>query len=233
MLTLIHDESEGASHKNDKFDADLGYKVGASYATHGWTFAGEYNKRGYEYTPSDPLGDNTGAGGSDNFSNREHSRKEWWLAAGRTTEINDKARWFTDITFNRTKSEEKYSRVNTTVATNDKVGFTTNRPTQTTTYSLPLSIALEADATSWLTLRGSVAQNIYETSVDGDSIRTSGTGATTVVAGATLNFGQLKVDGMIGNDAAGAGSGASGATTTGGTLRLDSLLSRVAVHYWF
>ena len=134
------------------------------------------------------------------------------VGAGRVHEINPTSRLFTDLTLS----------LNTNEVTAGK----------TKTNKLPATLGLEVDATSWLVVRGSVAQNI----ILGDVKNTAGKKKTTanstgVNAGATLNFGKLKVDGMIGN------TGASRTATTVGTkegaLTTDNLLTRVAVSYWF
>ena len=99
-----------------------------------------------------------------------------------------------------------------------------------------MSAGYEADATSWLTLRGAVSQtfliNSRQQKVDPaptpntNDKKDSNNPNTAVVAGATLNFGNLKVDGMIGHNSA-------APVANSGELRTDELLSRVAVHYWF
>lgn len=88
---------------------------------------------------------------------------------------------------------------------------------------LPVSFGFEADATSWLTLRGSVGQNVVlgETKTGSQKQTTS---STFVHGGATLNFGKLAIDGVIGKEAAG---------TKSGKLHTDELLSRVGVTYNF
>ena len=54
---------------------------------------------------------------------------------------------------------------------------------------------------------------------------------TTVAAGATLKFGKLMIDGMIGTTGGTRGSGAVGANQ--GVLSLDNLMSRVSMIYWY
>ena len=92
--------------------------------------------------------------------------------------------------------------------------------------SFPLTLGFEADATSWLVLRGSVSQNVLINKTETKGV-SKGTQAnqTSVNAGATLNFGKLKVDGSIGN--------AAGTGNQTGVLKTDDLLTRVGVHYWF
>ncbi len=134
------------------------------------------------------------------------------VGAGRVHEINPTARLITDLSLTMNTNE-------TTAAGKVK------------TNALPATLGMEVDATSWLVLRGSVAQNI----IFGEKKLANGKkqtvpNSTTVNAGATLNFGKLKVDGMIGNTD-GARNGVVG--TKNGTLTTDNLLTRVAVSYWF
>lgn len=115
---------------------------------------------------------------------------------------------------------------------------------------LPVTVGYEYDATSWLTLRGSVSQKIYgvrenknysKLNIIGNSAAISQFGADTagkkvdmanttdVAAGATLNFGSIKVDGFVGT----AGTNGTATTTDAGTLSLDRLLTRVGMTYNF
>lgn len=103
---------------------------------------------------------------------------------------------------------------------------------------VPFTIAYEQKAAEWLTLRGSVAQSIYShkdnkninslnvvaQNVITDQFGANGKGTvantTAVRAGATLTFGNLEFDGLL------------GATSTG-ELSFNDLLSRVALTYKF
>ncbi|EQC45780.1 hypothetical protein M899_1325 [Bacteriovorax sp. BSW11_IV] len=127
------------------------------------------------------------------------------IGVGKIMEVSSTARVFTDVAYATTEEKVKSG-------------------TKTTTTSLPLTIGFEADATSWLTLRGSISQNVFINEKKVGSVKETQGNTTDVAAGATLNFGKLKVDGVIGND-----------TTNGenGALRTDELMSKVAVHYWF
>ncbi len=75
---------------------------------------------------------------------------------------------------------------------------------KTTSMKMPLIIGLEADANSWLTLRGSVTQTLLL--VDSDKTETAGVASvetspgansTTLAAGAGLKFNKVTVDGSI------------------------------------
>lgn len=93
---------------------------------------------------------------------------------------------------------------------------------------LKATVAMESKATSWLTLRGSISNNLIgETEDDGKKATIAD--AVGVALGASLTFGDLSLDGFIGNDKDGNG-------TTGdanGVIRTDSLLSRVSMTYKF
>lgn len=134
------------------------------------------------------------------------------IGVGHNHEVSATSRLFTSVHYVSSESETKVTGAS-----------------KTETSKLPLTIGFEADATSWLALRGSISQNVIigESKVAGKT--TSAANSTDVAAGATLNFGKLKVDGVIGtNGINGTNTGAEN-----GSLDLDRLMTRVAVHYWF
>lgn len=137
------------------------------------------------------------------------------VGVGHNHEVSATSRLFTNISY-----------------TDSEVEFKGGTVSKTETSAIPLTIGFEADATSWLALRGSITQNVVigDKKVAGKT--TTVANSTDVAAGATLNFGKLKVDGVIGTGGSDGQAGAVNATETG-TLSLDRLMTRVAVHYWF
>ena len=136
------------------------------------------------------------------------------VGAGRVHEINPTARIITDAHLSLA------SDTNITGAG------------KTTTSKLPATLGFEADATSWLVVRGNVHQNVIlgETKDINGKTKTN-VNSTTVDAGATLNFGKVKVDGVIGTTD---GLGNANTTTTKvGVLSTSNLLTRVGLSYWF
>lgn len=94
---------------------------------------------------------------------------------------------------------------------------------------LKATFGFETDATSWLTWRGSVSQNVIigstEASITPTVVAINGKkrstdNSTEVAAGASLTFGKLVVDGTLG-------------TTTTAKLNANEFFSNVAVSYWF
>lgn len=134
---------------------------------------------------------------------------------GRTHEVNPTARVFTDAYVSSGKREDSTGKE--------------------TSIKLPVTIGFETDATSWLTLRGSVSQNVVlgstkTTPVAGTATKKTDANSTNVNGGATLTFGKLKVDGVIGTTD---GARNAAAQADRGVLTTDNLMTRVGVTYNF
>ncbi len=119
------------------------------------------------------------------------------------------------------------------VALNQGVFASTYAPAsegKTTVMMLPITIGLEVDAASWVTLRGSVSQStlINDTKVEAAGTTTTelapGVNTTTVAMGAGLKFNKMTVDGTIMT---------TSASTTGNKLDSAQLLAQVGATYWF
>ncbi len=204
---MINSEHEGSTAQTtDKLEDDGSMNIGLGYKWMDFTFFVDYNKQALKLT--------TGA----TPASVESSRSVLNVGAGYIKEVSSTSRMFADVAFRMTNDE-------------DKAAASTTEKDYT---ELPLTVGFETDATSWLTLRGSISQNVIlnnsKTKVTG-SAETKATqdDTTSVQAGATLNFGKLMIDGMIGTN------GTNGATagSSNGVLDTDRLLTQVAVHYWF
>ena len=172
-----------AEKGTDKFEADTGFNVGASYRWSGYTFFADYVSGGAETTIASVKG--------------EADRNSMTVGVGRIHELSSTARLNMDLSYATTTTGNGANEVKTT--------------------ALPLTIGFEADANSWLALRGSVSQNIFigDTETAG---KKATNGSTKVSGGATLNFGKLKVDAMLGNRT----------SSTGGEE-----IGELGLHYWF
>lgn len=113
---------------------------------------------------------------------------------------------------------------------------------------VPLTIGYEAKATEWLVLRGSIIQNLYGhkdnkgtsslnpvaksliTTIYGVDGKGGIAKSTEVNAGATLTFGKLAVDGLIG---ATGPTGTLSSTSKVGILSWSNLATKVAATYNF
>ena len=105
------------------------------------------------------------------------------------------------------------------------------------------TVGLEAQATSWLVLRGSVRTNIH--SLEDVEDKPNGEDGERTIdfldvnLGASITFGDFVIDGLISNDSNGDGAidptndAEFGAEDNNGILRTDSLMSRVSMTYNF
>ncbi|MBA2405877.1 MAG: hypothetical protein H0V66_13960 [Bdellovibrionales bacterium] len=140
------------------------------------------------------------------------------VGAGRSTRLNDKATLFTRAQYTQSKSD---------------IDVGTSADQDIKSKAIPVVIGLEYDAASWLVLRSSIGQNIWST-VDNDGNKSPAHETTVVNAGATLKFGELSVDGVIGNNDGVDTTGTGANTAAGnGNLRTDNLMSRVSMTYRF
>jgi hypothetical protein len=159
-------------------------------------------------------------GEADGATDEDIKYTKFEVGAGRASKLNDKATLFTKASFVNVKAENDNNAGAGFGATcSNALAFGCEEYKST---HLPVVIGLEYDAASWLVLRSSVAQTIWGKEEDADNKR--GFQDTTVVnAGATLKFGELSMDGSIGN----------GGTTTAGNFNTDGLMSRVSMTYRF
>ena len=191
-------EDPPLSRKNATLKNDGTMDVGVSYHFMQWTLFGHYDKRGSAYT-------------QDGQNEQTYSQTIMKAGAGYTRQISSMARFFSDISYVKNDAEAVMA---------------SHRTDSANSTSFPITIGFEADATSWLTLRGSIKQSLFgNNTIKADNKNYERSDHTTdVAAGATLNFGKLKVDGMIGvNDSNAEENGVLSHTT----------LTKVAVHYWF
>ena len=191
----ISDESEGQSTgvAGDKWEQGFGLVLGASYDMNDWTFFGEYDMASDEETVTGTV--------------TENDYNTMTLGAGHTKEVDSNSRLFTSVTWENTTTE-------------NKVGAAA--ATETKQWILPVAVAFEADATSWMTVRASVKQNILSNNENTTSKKKTVANSTSVNAGMTFNWGKIKVDGSV-----------TAANEVAGELHLDELASRVGVSYWF
>lgn len=200
----LTNEAEDAA--GNEFDGDTGYAIGGGYQLNEYNIFAQYqNLKG------------------ENQDNDEVEAKVMLVGVGRVTRLNDKATLFTKVSYDVREFN------NDGVAEGNGAAFAVEKTKDT---QLPVVVGLEYDAASWLTLRGSLGQNVLVSKREQDDEDTLE--STIVAAGASLKFGDLVVDGVIGNDADGDGAGQTLGTSGGnGTLRTDALMSRVAVTYKF
>jgi hypothetical protein len=188
----------------DTYEADTGILVGGTYTMGAWVFNGEYEKSGFEASEfsADPK-----------IGTSETKRMK--LAAGNSKKLADKASFWWDLHWEKSDTERK------------ELGQARN--SEENGWDLGINMAFEAQATSWLTLRGSVKQDLLSkdevvtNASPAITTEVEGKGTTVVAAGASLTYGKLMIDGVISEDVG----------TNGGYQLGTDTLTQVSVHYWF
>jgi hypothetical protein len=133
---------------------------------------------------------------------------------------------------------------------NQKIDVKFTTAAEVKKWQVPVVLGYEVAATDWLVLRGSVKQVLHgvhsgknysslnilaqQLAIDNFGEDTDGRdsaikNSTSVAAGATLNFGNLAIDGVIGTN----GTNGTVSGTNNGVFDLDRLMSRVAMTYKF
>jgi hypothetical protein len=212
-VNLINN-AKGTNAGGNKFNGKLGFQVGAIHAWNGYSLFADFRK----FDGESEIG----------TSKEDIMLQQIQVGAGRVTRLNDKSNLFTRVSLLQASVENDLSTNN--------FGASCSRASalgceEYSTMNIPVVVGLETEATSWLTLRASVSQVIWGSEEDKDNERTIAN-STAINAGATLKFGELSVDGVVGNS--------NGAATVGentaqgaGTLRTDTLMTRVAMTYRF
>jgi hypothetical protein len=202
-----------------KFDGKLGYQLGVIHAWEGYSLFADFQKFD---------GESIAVGGAKS----DLMVKRIQVGAGRVTRLNDKTNLFTKASLVQADAENDTAVGSTFSATCS--GTSALGCEEYKTLQLPIVVGLEAEANSWLTLRASVSQVVWGTEEDKNNER-SIANSTSVAAGATLKFGELSVDGVIGNnDGTSTAAGIGEDTSSGnGTLRTDNLMTRVSMTYRF
>ncbi len=233
-----------------EFKGKLGLHVGGSYVISGNNRAFGYVKHyGWEQTDSfagyaatDAQAVPTGFGGNGLGGQRGTVKGDftsYHLGWGSHTDVNTTDKLFYSLTAKKTDINLKFSN-------KGEVRY----------IIIPVTVGYEAQATEWLTLRGSVVQNLWGqqdnknvtnyTGATGTRLNRvaaglisqiyGGTGkktlanSTAVNAGATLTFGNLSVDGLIGTTSS---TGANSSTSKTGVLSFSNLETSVGATYKF
>ena len=204
-------KNEATDKQGNEFEGKLGYQVGASYSMNAYKFFGEFRSIKAE----------------DKKVSKDAEIGLMRVGAGRTDKLNDKATLFTKVEYSRNKGNIETASGSidgTSVATYNGTPLSTGGEDLVLT-NLPIIIGLEYDAASWLVVRGSVSQSIFsDVSLKGSS-NANLENTTVVNLGSTLKFGEMSIDGVIGNGETPTAAG------TDGSLRTDNLMSRVSVSY--
>jgi len=226
----IMNKTKGGTQANDEFNGNFGGRLGATYMLNDLKVYGSYGRYSSDFK------DDTGTA----VNKTKYADQDWKLGVGRTASLNDKTKIFTRVEYNSGNNSAKRVDNNSYSSTAYNGSFATNAYIGTGKYwNVPVAVGIEHDALSWLMLRGSVTQDLWNASnVDTTSGGTVGNtytkraNNTAVNMGATLALGSVKLDGLVGTSSTGSTAN-NGNGTTNGIISLDNLMTRVALRYNF
>lgn len=187
-----------------KFSGTAGYSAGVGYKMEDWYFNGNFETAGFKL---------------------EKNGTE-------TIKLDYTAIALAAVKTHKTEGGNLFYGV--TLAQDDRkftLGAPVNADVKQKSLSLPIIVGFEADAASWLTLRGSITQKTLINSSKTESGSTTssetapGLNSTVASVGAGLKFNKLTLDGSL--------QGLTGATTQTQELNGNKLLGQVGVTYLF
>jgi hypothetical protein len=217
ISSSVKNDTTSAASTNE-LKGKVSVDVGATYAMDDFTYLAKFSTFGSEYTPGTAVD-----GGK--------------VANSNTTAFGVGAGWKKEAT----KSVNMYSRIQfdyqtDKVETENAVFVAGGAVSNTTSYNLPLIVAAEAQATSWLTIRGSVSHSLIGQTQTGNA-KSSYSNTTSVAAGLGFNFGDLTVDALAGQSGAAGAAGSEGGL---GTSQAGSqfgfgqdMIGRLSLNYKF
>ncbi len=186
-----------ATSEGAEFKGKLGFELGGSADVMGGKVFASYKSTEADIEASPSLEGNVKGGGYTlGWANKKDTTAGFWF----------------------------YSAAVTNETTEGTSGTTT--ASETANMTLPVTIGFEANAKSWLALRGSVMQSVLinDNKDEVASTTSSNQDTTAVAAGASLKFDAVSLDATLGS---------AGTTAGAGLLDSTNLFSRVAFNYTF
>jgi hypothetical protein len=207
-------ELTDATNDNVTVKGKLGLNLGVAHNWNNLTFHADFVTNKAERS----IQNNTVTG--------EYSVTNFTVGVAQTHEISSTAMVFFAADYSNTKLENSNM---VTASAGAAQTPTTANSAEIKSNALSATFGFETDATSWLTWRGSLTQNVLvgnskfsvtpaNVALNGKKVNADNT--TEVAAGASLTFGKLVVDGTLG-------------TVTTAKLNANEFFSNVAVSYWF
>ncbi len=205
------DDGSIYTDKAANYDGKLNLTVGGNYfLSSSLNIFAEVNRRGFDYKA--------------NGAKKEYKEQTILVGVGHIMELSNKAKVFMDANLKVYQNE-----------------LTSSASTALDQWMIPLTFGLEAPALSWLSLRGSVSQYVFSSTTNdyGKGVvkkKKNMNNTTAVNAGASLIFGAVAIDGVVGltdTTLSHTTPTSSSAGTKNGVLNLDDLLTRVSLSYYF
>ncbi|MBF0314553.1 MAG: hypothetical protein HQK50_12125 [Oligoflexia bacterium] len=202
----IYDKSLGGVTTSEEFRNDLAATAGASYIWSDFIFYSSVASDGHTYRRDDGQKDG------------RYTTKSLTVGGGRSVQVSERAKMFYDLHYIWNESQRDYNTAAAGAGVKDYTHY----------WKLPITFGLEVQAKDWLALRGAISQTLLSKFYNNDKKNRSERNTTNVNSGASLIFGKLKIEGLI-------GIGDNAAVTSGkkGVLSLGNVLTRTSITYSF
>ena len=228
LINSFEGDLDAGAGDKEEFKGKLGYEIGGTYHIDNQASVFAFWRHA-AWEQESSVSQVAATAGAPAYTGEADAMTDRFIVGyGRETKLNDKATLFYKASYVLNKRE---------LDTKDDGKATIDD------YAVPVVVGIEHDSASWLTLRGSITQSIFneqDNDYDEDLLPLVNTNVvaanpdkkrtkrntTVVAAGATLKFGDFSVDGLLARDSGGTGA-------TNGVLNSENLLTRVAMTYKF
>jgi hypothetical protein len=202
IVGLTNETDDGAGNK---YDGSIGVEVGAIMPVKNYNLAVSYQML---------------EGESDTATNDATlSIARIKVDLSREKKLTDKVTMWTQLGLHHDTRELEDATATATAVFGD----------ETIDIQVPVSIAIEARVKDWLSIRGSISQNLMGTTEkDGDTSTIAN--STDINVGAGFHFGSLTIDGLLGTGNDNAGNVVT-SENEDGILSTDKLMTRVSMTY--
>ena len=218
----IFDKSKGSNFAQSKasYKGKFGVTSGLSYNYDDYVAFLQYGANGYEYHSQ-----------ASGMLDGEGKEKDFKAGFGRYFRVSNNSKIVTSLYFNKYTRLDK-NKISEIASENDTY--------EVRSWAIPVTITMESKLTDWLTIRGSLVQNLVgktehniTTSMAAGNLGIgtfTPSASTDVNAGATITLGKVSIDGNIGVSSA--TDSTIGIDNTNGDLEFLKW-SRVALVYDF
>lgn len=172
----IFDRSRGGESYMESFRNEMAVKQGFNYLIGDLVLYETFERNGYKHYRKE-----------EGALNIDQSLYDVSLGGGQSYQINEKSKCYVDVHY-RYKQIKKRNNISGAEPTKNNTHL----------WRIPLTFAVESQVLEWLALRASLAQNLVSNMTNDSKKGKSEPNTTSVNAGASLVFGGLRLDGLIG-----------------------------------
>jgi hypothetical protein len=212
MIEISNNAESKVNNTKIEYEGDLGFQLGYIQKYAEYSIFGNIKHLDFQFKNGTDVTDVDST--YDFIDNGKFNQDELQIGFGKAKIVNEKAKIFTRLTVDYLKS---------------KKDLDSGTDISITEYSIPVSFAIEYEASNWLVFRGSISQSLFSKYKQG-SLEYTKRNSTNVNAGLSFIWGTFQLDGLIGTSSNGSTVDTENET---GTLATDQLMSKASIKYRF